>query len=140
MPATGAVQAKGLAVDVFVSVVVLAMGVTCAVVYLRKPSVDPKSRAGHIIGNRPWRRLGGGICLLLSIMFVLGLHFLDGSRSPGAFIAYWLLILVLVMWLCGLAFKDLLYTRRMIMSLRDRLADIEDAPPPPDSADEDRDS
>lgn len=59
---------------------------------------------------RPWRRVGAGICALLSIMFPVGLSVLDPHGSPRLCLAYWLVILLLVVWLMGLAFKDIRFT------------------------------
>ena len=120
------------------SIIVLSVGLLCAAVYLRKPRVTGSSRAARIAGDRPWRRLGAAICLVLSIMFVLGLHFLDGDTSPKAYIVYWLIILLLVLWLCGVAFKDLMYTRRLIMRLRNELSDLDRRTQSSDSTHEDR--
>lgn len=96
------------------SIVVLTLGAGVAIGYLRGPfaDVDPASRAG----GRPWRKLGAAICVVVAVMFVAGVYLLDGKPPRHIFLAYWILILVLVMWLCGLALKDLLHTRRWLTS------------------------
>jgi hypothetical protein len=107
------------------SAVVLGFGVVVGIGYLRGPFADvdrdPASRAA----GRPWRRLGAAICVVVAVMFVLGIYLLDGKPPPRVFLAYWILVLVLVFWLCGLAFKDLMHTRRLILARLDsrRLAD-----------------
>lgn len=122
---------RGRRVKILVSIIVLIMAAG-ATLYLRKPKVDPSSKADRIIGHRPWRRLGAAICILVSIMFVLGINVFDRVNAPRAFAWYWLTILVLLVWLCWLAFKDLLYTRHMLLNLKERLDDL-DGPPSPDS-------
>jgi len=69
---------------------------------------------------RPWRRLGAAICVVLAIMFVAGITLIDRPARPGMFIAFWLLILGLICWLCVLAIKDLLHTRKMVADWRAR--------------------
>ena len=54
--------------------------------------------------------------MVVAVMFVLGICLLDGKPPPRVFLAYWLLVMVLVFWLCGLALKDILHTRRLFTS------------------------
>ena len=68
--------------------------------------------AGRGTQDRPWRVQGAAICLLLSVMFFLGVNCLDGRRNPRAFILFWLTMLVLVFWACVLAWVDIRRTRR----------------------------
>ena len=56
--------------------------------------------------------------MVVAVMFVLGICLLDGRPPPRVFLAYWLLVMVLVLWLCGLALKDILHTRRLFTSRR----------------------
>ncbi len=63
-------------------------------------------------GQRPWRRLGAALCGLLAITFFIGVNFVDPSRAPAAYLLLWILVLLGILWLCGLAMVDILYTRR----------------------------
>ena len=101
------------------SILILLSGVGCAVFYFRKPPKisDPITHA--LLSNRPWRRLGAAICLVLAVMFVLGVYLVDVPDRPRAYAAYWAVMLVLVMWLGSLAIKDILHTRRIIATWRD---------------------
>jgi len=102
--------------EAFLSILLLATGVSCAWVYLGR-----RGRSGRrltIGGDRPWRRLGAAICLVLAVMFVLGVYVLNDTGSLRGFAAYWLVMLVLVVWLCMLAIKDILYTRRVVAGWR----------------------
>lgn len=96
------------------SILVLAAGLAVGWFYLRRPPVDLASRRSPAADERPWRRVGAGICVVLAIMFVAGLYLLDEDRKPGAYVAYWLIMMLLVLWLCLLVLRDLLYTRQMI--------------------------
>ena len=102
-----------------ISVLIMLGGVGCAAFYLRRlPEVsDPTMRA--LVANRPWRRLGAAICLVLAIMFVLGIYFVDMPHRAGLFAIYWMIMLALVLWLCYLAIKDIVHTRRIIADWRD---------------------
>ncbi len=51
-------------------------------------------------------------------MFVLGVYVVDVPDYPRAYAAYWLVMMILVVWLCVLAIKDMLHTRRMIAEWR----------------------
>ncbi|MHC5108784.1 MAG: hypothetical protein ACYTHJ_02765 [Planctomycetota bacterium] len=112
------------------SIIVLVTGVSIAWKYLRfRP--DPNTRGSRtqpgVIGvsDRPWRRLGAAICLTTAVMFVLGIYLINPERNPAAVATYWLVILLLVVWLCLLAVKDMLHTRRELEKWRDeRRADI----------------
>lgn len=106
--------------DVVASILILLGGVACAWLYLGKPPVSPDdtSRFAALAADRPWRRLGAAICLLLSIMFVVGLYAVDVPANPKAYAAFWLIIMVLVLWLCVLAIKDVLHTRRILQEWR----------------------
>lgn len=69
-------------------------------------------------GERPWRKLGLAICVVVAVMFVAGMMWLDEHRSVRSFAWYWIIILVLLLWLCGLAAYDLWYTRSVIARWR----------------------
>ncbi len=77
-------------------------------------------------GERPWRRLGAGICAVTALMFLLGANLMKPLESPRAFLAFWAVLLGLVMWLVVLAFKDVRHTlkryvdERLTLRRRDR--------------------
>ncbi|MEK6676154.1 MAG: hypothetical protein AABZ47_10930 [Planctomycetota bacterium] len=76
-------------------------------------------------GHRPWRTVGAAICVVLVVMFVAGERVFDvptATLHPRAFILFWLVMLVLVVWLCLLAVQDILYTRRLVAQWRANLA------------------
>lgn len=102
------------------SVFLLSFAVACAWVYLRKPSIGPGDKRGTGDDDRPWRRVGAAICLLVSIMFVAGVYLVDIPDRPRIYAAFWVVIMGLVIWLCVLAVKDARYTRQMISRRRDR--------------------
>lgn len=97
---------------------IVAAGLMLAWVYVRKPNLDSNVRSLTDCGQRPWRRIGGAICLLLAIMFPVGAFVVDIPDHPRAYAAYWVLIMALVLWLGVLAIKDVLYTREMMKRLR----------------------
>ena len=98
---------------------ILVAGAALAWFYVRKPSIPHDARARVLGGRRPWRRLGGAICLLLAVMFVLGVYVVDVPDNPRVYLAYWTVMMGLVLWLCVLATKDIFYTRRIIARRRD---------------------
>jgi len=63
---------------------------------------------------RPWRRVGTVLCVFISVMFLAGLLWLDPKQKPITFLAYWAIILLLLLWLCALAIRDILFTRKLI--------------------------
>jgi hypothetical protein len=105
------------------SILVLAIAAACAWFYLRPPvggTVPEDSPLRIIRGHRPWRRLGAAICLLVAVMYVLGVYLVDIPRHPRAYAAFWLVLMLLVIWLCVLALRDILYTRQAIAKWRAR--------------------
>ncbi len=106
------------ALELAVSIVVLASGVGVAWIYLRGPKAQQDGGPTAIGGYRPWRRLGAAICLLISITFVAGLYGLNRDTPPKVFYAYWLILALLLLWLCGLALKDMAYTRKVLAAYR----------------------
>lgn len=46
-------------------------------------------------------------------MFILGVCLLDERRGRTGFLLFWFVELVLLLWLCALAAKDVRYTRRL---------------------------
>ena len=120
--------------------IVLGVAVALAVVYFRRTPPGQENRRGVLGGSRPWRRLGAAICLVLAIMFVGGLYLMDARTSPRAFAAYWLVMLVLALWLCALAIKDVLYTRRMLIAWRKGKGRLDGAPDKPVTRTKDRET
>ncbi len=96
----------------------VTFGVSCAFLYFRTPPITVADSKFARFYDRPWRRVGAAICLLVSVMFVLGVYLVDIPEHPRPYATYWLLIMVLVLWACGLAVKDVWYTRRMMKSRR----------------------
>ena len=102
--------------------IVLLAGLTCAWFYSRTPRMlrpqsdletdDDNLRRGN---DRPWRKVGAAICIVVAVMFVVGVTAVDIPERPRAYAAYWLVILVLLLWLCCLALKDVLYTRHLLV-------------------------
>lgn len=95
---------------------VLLLGLGCGWYYLR----GALAHDGALGGQRPWRRVGAGICVVVAVMFVLGVYLVDIPDHPRAYALYWTIILGLLMWLCALAFKDVKYTLRLIRVRRDQ--------------------
>lgn len=70
-----------------------------------------------LIQDRPWRRLGAAICGLVSVMFFVGVNFLDSNREPVTFVVYWIVELLLIVWLCLLVGIDIVRTQRIRVEL-----------------------
>ncbi len=82
--------------------------------YLRRPvaRTPARSRFEEMLGDRPWRRIGAAISVVLAVMFVAGVYVVDIPDRPTPYAIYWLIMLGLVVWLCVLALKDAIHTRR----------------------------
>ena len=104
------------------SAAVLVTGFTCAWFYLRRPAIRPSRAAHPFAGERPWRRVGAAICLLLSVMFVAGVYAVDIPDRPVPYAVYWIIMLGLVVWLFALAVRDVMYTRKLIQRWRRDIA------------------
>ena len=108
-----------------ISIILLATAAILAWVYLRKAPPAADSRY-PFAGQRPWRKLGAAICLLISVMFVLGIYVVDIPDRPIPYATYWLIMLGLVIWLFVLAVRDIMYTRQLVRrwraDMRDRTA------------------
>lgn len=100
------------------SVVLISFGVLCAALYWREPPRISSNPQFSSFYHRPWRRIGAAICLLVSVMFVLGVYIVDIPDNPKVYAAFWMVILALVFWACGLAIKDIGYTRKLLVRLR----------------------
>lgn len=108
-----------------ISIMVLATAATLAWIYLRK--APPKESPRYpFAGDRPWRKIGAALCLLISVMFVLGIYVVDIPDRPVPYAIYWLIMLGLVVWLFVLALRDIMYTRGLVRqwraAMRDRTA------------------
>lgn len=104
------------------SLLILAVGMGCAGHYFlgsARRSID--AGIGAFDGDRPWRRVGAVLCLVIAVMFVVGAYLVDVPARPQAraYAAYWLVLMVLVFWLCGLAIKDVRHTRRLVFRRRE---------------------
>ena len=55
-------------------------------------------------------------------MFPLGAYLLDDHPPPKVYAGYWSVMLVLVLWLCALALRDVAYTQKVLRSRRRRSA------------------
>ena len=113
---------------------IVVTGLAFGWVYLGRPWIA-RSRAGPtstpsrvIGGQRPWRRLGAAICFVVSIMFALGVLLVDIPDHPRSYAAYWAVIMLLVLWLCGLAIKDLRHTRDVVARWRAGKGTLDGAP------------
>jgi hypothetical protein len=67
--------------------------------------------------HRPWRPVGAMLCGLISVGCFIGINYDGMNQSPIAFIAFWILILIMLVWLFWLAARDMLYTRSRAMEL-----------------------
>jgi hypothetical protein len=104
----------------------ILVAVVLVVIYLPRSKHTARSRV--IGGDRPWRRLGAVICLLLAVMFAAGVRWLNPAAGPYGYLAYWTVMLGLVVWLCALAIKDAMYTRALIAGRRGGTAGVNPAP------------
>ena len=89
--------------------------------------------------DRPWRSLGTGIVVVVSVMFFLGVALVDIPDHPRVYASFWAIILGLVLWLCALAVKDVqhtydLFRRGREAGRRDRRAPLAPDGPPRDLA------
>lgn len=70
--------------------------------------------------DRPWRRLGAAICGFVGIVSFAGMLLLDWRSTPRLYMLFWVIVLLLVTWLCGLALTDILHTRNLLRIERAR--------------------
>ena len=103
---------------VLFSACLILFGLVYAWLYLRRPK--PPSDAGEpaIPDDRPWRRVGAAICLLVSVMFVLGVYLVDIPDHPRTYAAFWAVLMGLVVWLCLLGLRDVRHTRKILRRRR----------------------
>ena len=74
-----------------------------------------------LVQDRPWRRLGAAICGLVSVMFFVGVNFLDSKREPVTYLVFWIVVFLLIVWLCLLVGIDILRTQRLRAQLTQQL-------------------
>ena len=104
---------------VMVAAVVCGAGLIGSVAYLvwwLRWRRGVESVSASPFDRRPWRPVGAALCGLISIWMFVGLYALTWD-NPIALALYWLLLLLLIVWLCLLAARDLLYTRRKMAEL-----------------------
>jgi len=100
-----------------VSIALLSTAGVLAWVYLRGPThVHPD--AYPLRGHRPWRKMGAALCLLIAVMFVLGIYVVDIPDRPVPYAMYWIIMLGLVVWLFVLAVHDIMHTRKLVRQWR----------------------
>lgn len=116
-----------------ISVLILVVGLGCAWWSLNAPKRFALAERSALGGNRPWRRLGAVLCVLLSIMFVVGAHAIDVPDRWRSYAAFWILMLILLLWLCGLALRDLWHTRRLLADHRSGVSLFADSHAPASS-------
>ncbi len=63
------------------------------------------------VRRRRRRGLGAAIVVTTSAAFFVGVNFLSPRESGLGFLLFWLVVVVLILWLYGLAVADLLATR-----------------------------
>ena len=90
-----------------VCAILLLSGLACGWIYLWRPVRARRAGVASVADERPWRRGGAGICVVLGIMFPLGAYLLDDRPPPKVYAAYWSVMMVLALWLCALALRDI---------------------------------
>ncbi len=91
------------------------IGFAASVGYLIFSAGRPREAGGTVgpAARRPWRRRGAVVCAVICVLFHVGIHHVDPQRWPRLFLALWIVVLLLVGWLCLLALADILYTRKL---------------------------
>jgi hypothetical protein len=112
-------------VKLTIAAAVLAMGLFLARYLFRSARVRPRGGFDDLLGERPWRRLGAGIALVVAVMFVVGIYVVDIPDRPVPYAIFWLIMLGMVVWLCYLAVKDALHTRRTFKTWRKQQEEVE---------------
>lgn len=81
--------------------------------------------------RRRRRRLGAVILILTSVAFAVGVNALSPEGSTVAFLGFWIVVLILVLWLCRLGLVDLVETRRVQLKMLAALRSQMPGPPGP---------
>jgi len=105
-------------VKLLYSVILCTTGLACGWFFLIRPIIRRPAGGTAVLDDRPWRRVGAAVCLLLGVVFPLGIYHQDSFRSPHAFVAFWAIIIVVVSWLFVLAIRDLAHRRHLLQSRR----------------------
>lgn len=79
-----------------------------------RPARKGRTAFEQMLGDRPWRRLGAGIAVVMAVMFVLGVYVVDIPDRPLPYAVYWIIMLGLVVWMCVLAVRDAIHTRKTL--------------------------
>ncbi len=101
------------------SALILGLGLSIAVAYVLVRRSSAKTAPGwwdrldtpegvRIRAHR--RSFGMVIVVVVSTATFVGINFLDPLSGPRQFGYYWLIVLFMVMWLCGLALADIRQT------------------------------
>ncbi len=105
-----------------VSALILGLGLSIAVAYVLMRRTSAAAEPGwwdrldtpEGIRIRAHRRsFGMVIVVVVSTATFVGINFLDPLTGPRQFGYYWLIVLLMVMWLCGLALADIRQTLRV---------------------------
>ena len=109
-------------IEFVVSALILGLGLSIAVAYVLVRRSSAATELGwwdrldtpEGIRIRAHRRsFGMVIVVVVSTATFLGINFLDPLSGPRQFGYYWLIVLFMVMWLCGLALADIRHTLRV---------------------------
>jgi len=105
-----------------VCIILLFGGLACGWIYLLRPLQLRRPGLVPPADDRPWRRVGAGICVVLGVMFPMGVYLLEDHPPPKVYASYWSVMMVLVLWLCALALRDVVHTRKVMRTRRRRSA------------------
>ena len=106
-------------IEFVVSALILGLGLSIAGVYLllrrslaaTEPGWWDRLDTPEGVRIRAHRRsFGMVIVAVVSTATFVGINFLDPLSGPRQFGYYWLIVLLMVMWLCGLALADIRQT------------------------------
>ena len=104
------------------SAAILGLGLSIAVVYVfvrrslatTEPGWWDRLDTPEGVRTRAHRRsFGMVIVVVVSTATFVGINFLDPLSGPRQFGYYWLIVLLMVLWLCGLALADIRQTFRV---------------------------
>ena len=119
-------------IEFVISAGILGLGLSIAVAYVLARRCWASTELGwwdrldtpEGIRIRAHRRsFGMVIVVVVSTATFVGINFLDPLSGPRQFGYYWLIVLFMVMWLCGLALADIRQTLRVHRRWRVRCSD-----------------